>query len=136
MNNFHYTDPERYGVLYSPDKRFVKSKAESAANLMYYKETDIPYLWYKFLPRFGLACVAGESDCGKSAFLRQLALAVCTMRYNEAFLGCGMLNSSRRALYVSTEDNRLAIGAMLNKQCQELQIKQEQLNELYFLCET
>jgi Mrp family chromosome partitioning ATPase len=40
--------------------------------------TEVPCLLNPLLPRQGLAVLAGASDTGKSAILRQLALAVAT----------------------------------------------------------
>ena len=88
-------------------------------------------LWEPYLPQVGLGCVAGASDTGKSAFLRQLALCVACGR--SEFLGTSLRPSRRSVIYVSTEDDDLATAFLLNKQNYELKIPIEELQHLTFL---
>ncbi len=72
----------------------------------------IPCLMEPILQQTGLAALAGSSDTGKSAFLRQLALAVTTGQTD--FLGFTIKARYRSCIYVSTEDDELAMSFLLN----------------------
>ena len=71
-----YYDADRWGVF---SDNYEEKKKKSKVQLKYYAgeelvtaySENIPYLWGNILPKSGLVCLAGESDCGKSAFLRQ-----------------------------------------------------------------
>jgi RecA-family ATPase len=75
--------------------------------------TELPTLVDPILPKYGIAGVVGSSDTGKSSFLRQLALANA-MGQGE-FLGFKMNSTHCQSVYVSTEDDEIAISALLNK---------------------
>lgn len=68
--------------------------------------TEIPTLLEPLLPQSGLVCLAGSSDTGKSAFLRQLAMSVCAGL--KSFLGMKLNVRYHSAIYVSTEDDETA----------------------------
>jgi RecA-family ATPase len=96
--------------------------------------TEAPYemdwLIEKLIPRTGMAALAGGSDLGKSALLRQLAIAiVCSYNY---FLGFELKPKYRRAIAVCTEDDRTALSYLLRKQFEGLP---EKLQELSFIFE-
>lgn len=74
----------------------------------------IPFLVDAMLQSSGLACLAGSSDTGKSALLRQLCTAIATGQ--KEWLGFGLNARHRSALYVSTEDGEEATRTMLLKQ--------------------
>ncbi len=74
----------------------------------------IPFLVDAMLQSSGLACLAGSSDTGKSALLRQLCTAISTGQ--KEWLGFGLNARHRSALYVSTEDGEEATRTMLLKQ--------------------
>lgn len=66
------------------------------------------------LPKTGLVALVGSSDTGKSAFLRQLALAVALG--DTTFVGLPLSLTHRRAVYVSTEDDQRSLGYLTRKQ--------------------
>ena len=66
------------------------------------------------LPKTGLVALVGSSDTGKSAFLRQLALAVALG--DSTFVGLPLSLTHRRAVYVSTEDDQRSLGYLTRKQ--------------------
>lgn len=74
----------------------------------------IPFLVDAMLQSSGLACLAGSSDTGKSALLRQLCTAIATGQ--KEWLGFHLNARHRSALYVSTEDGEEATRTMLLKQ--------------------
>ena len=106
----------------------------SAMFLLQQRVKEMPKLWEPYLPQVGLGCVAGASDTGKSAFLRQLALCVACGR--SEFLGTSLRPSRQSAIYVSTEDDELATAYLLNKQNDELKIPIEELKLLTFFFDT
>lgn len=75
---------------------------------------EIPMLLAPLLPKIGLAGFFGTSDTGKSAFLRQLAMAVSSG--DKDFLGFKLNLTHKKALYVTTEDDYLATTALIRKQ--------------------
>lgn len=66
------------------------------------------------LPKTGLVALVGSSDTGKSAFLRQLALAVALG--DSTFVGLPLSLTHRRAVYVSTEDDQRSLAYLTRKQ--------------------
>jgi RecA-family ATPase len=62
----------------------------------------------------GLACLAGTSDTGKSALLRQLCTAISTGE--SEWLGFPLRAKHHSAIYVSTEDGEDATRIMMKKQ--------------------
>ncbi|MBO0937865.1 AAA family ATPase [Fibrella sp. HMF5335] len=88
----------------------------TATDLLRRKVESIPCLIEPIFQAVGLAAVAGSSDVGKSAFLRQLAFSVGTGEAD--FLGWPIRAKHRSAIYVSTEDDENATAfllCMLNK---------------------
>jgi hypothetical protein len=76
--------------------------------------TSVPFLWEGIIPQQGIGFLTGPSDSNKSTFLRQLGYAV--VRKDELFLG-RKLNATRgQSLIISTEDNSIALAAMVRKQ--------------------
>ncbi|MBF9236771.1 AAA family ATPase [Hymenobacter sp. BT683] len=66
------------------------------------------------LPKTGLVALVGSSDTGKSAFLRQLALAVALR--DKTFMGLPLSLTHGRAVYVSTEDDQRSLAFLTRKQ--------------------
>lgn len=102
-------------------KTEMKSRVElnrqgfvSATELLKLNVTEIPTLVSPFLPKVGLAALIGSSDTGKSSFLRQLAFEVAYG--NSTFLGFKINATYKSAIYVSTEDDELAVSVLLKKQ--------------------
>lgn len=106
----------------------------SGKELLLRKMEDIPCVINPLLQKVGLACIAGSSDCGKSSFLRNLCM--CIVSGKSGFIGFGINGERRKAIYVSTEDDEVAVGYLLNKQNKDLQIDAEELKELRFVFDT
>ena len=76
--------------------------------------TEMPMLLDGVFPRTGLVSLSGSSDTGKSAFLRQLAMAIC--KKAEDFLGFQLHADRGSVIYVSTEDDENALAYLLSVQ--------------------
>ena len=85
-----------------------------ADELLLNKAMEIPTLLHPIFPKQGLIALAGSSDTGKSALLRQFAIAVSC--HEEHFLGFPIRATHHQAIYVSTEDDELAVRFLLHKQ--------------------
>ena len=83
----------------------------TATDLLNREVESIPCLIDPIFQAVGLAAVAGSSDVGKSAFLRQLAFAVGTRQ--SSFLGWKINSKHHSAIYVSTEDDENATAFLL-----------------------
>lgn len=92
---------------------------------------EIPTLVEPLFPKVGLACLAGSSDTGKSAFLRQMTMAVSAGL--PSFLGMKLNAVHRSAYYVSTEDDETATAYLLNRQNASLNLVPSDLGNLRFL---
>lgn len=86
----------------------------TAKQLLDYEIKKVPMLLDPILPQVGVVALGGSSDTGKSAFLRQLACAIATA--DSEFLGFKLNSKHHNAIYVSTEDDKLAVSALLHKQ--------------------
>lgn len=95
---------------------------------------EIPTLVEPLLPKAGLACLAGSSDTGKSAFLRQMVMSVTTGL--PSFLGMKINVTHRCAYYISTEDDEIATAYLLSRQNTDLDIAPADLKGLRFLFES
>jgi len=76
--------------------------------------TEIPKLLDPLFQTTGLASVVGESDSGKSTFLRQFAISVAFKLDN--FLGFRLNGRTNKVIYVSTEDGPDSIRYGLKQQ--------------------
>ena len=92
---------------------------------------EIPMLLELLLPKSGLVCLAGSSDTGKSAFLRQLAMSVCAGL--KTFLGMRLNAEHHSAIYVSTEDDETANAYLMGRQNLDLRISPTALRGLRIL---
>ena len=106
----------------------------TAADLLRRKIESIPCLIEPIFQRVGLAAVAGSSDVGKSAFLRQLAFEVGTGQSH--FLGWPIRAKHRSAIYVSTEDDENATAYLLYSLNKQQQRNPADCNGLRFVFET
>jgi RecA-family ATPase len=86
----------------------------SAERLLEAEAERIPCLWEPMLQQVGIAAVVGSSDTGKSAFLRELAVAISAGK--REFLGFSLHTRHRRAIYISTEDDERAVSYLLRLQ--------------------
>jgi len=99
----------------------VAPATEPIEDKVFYTGTELlnlppepPMLLEPFIRAYGLWCLAGSSDVGKSMLLRQLAVAIVTGQ-NE-FLGFKLNPRHRRVLIVSTEDDRSSVAQLLELQ--------------------
>lgn len=92
---------------------------------------EIPSLLDPLLPKAGLACLAGSSDTGKSAFLRQFSM--CVAAGVDSFLGMKLCVTHKSAIYVSTEDDETANAYLMARQNQQLKLQPAELRGLRFL---
>ena len=71
------------------------------------------FLVNKIIPKASLTGLVGESDTGKSSFLRQLAISI--VYGDDDFLGFKINSGCRNVLYISTEDGGIATSDWLKK---------------------
>ncbi|GET20683.1 AAA family ATPase [Prolixibacter denitrificans] len=90
-----------------------EQKVFTALELFEMGITEFPMLLDPIFPKAGLTVLAGSSDTGKSTFLRQMAIAIA--RGDEKFLGWTIKAEHNRVIYVSTEDDKIAISHLLNQ---------------------
>ena len=95
---------------------------------------QMDYLLSPLLPRVGVAALVGSSDSGKSTLLRGLAMAVSSGA--RRYLGFELLPKHHSAIYVSTEDDAAAIGALMQRQLEELCTPKEAYATLDFIFDT
>jgi len=94
-----------------------EQKVFTALELFQMNITEFPMLLDPIFPKMGLTVLAGSSDAGKSTFLRQMAIAIA--RGDKEFLGWKINAEHNRVIYVSTEDDRLAISYLLRQTIDE-----------------
>lgn len=94
---------------------------------------EIPKLVEPIFHRVGLAALIGSSDTGKSSLLRELCVSVVTGR---KFLNWEVKPLHKRAYYVSTEDDKMAISYLLKKQNKDYKLKPKELENLVYIFET
>jgi RecA-family ATPase len=95
--------------------------------------SELPYLLEGIIPQVGVVALAGSSDTGKSSFLRQLAAAI--VKGDEDFLGFKLNLRFKNAIFVSTEDDYMAMAYLLNKQKQK-DVKPEAYKGLRYIFDT
>lgn len=86
------------------------------------------------IPEIGIGALAGPSDSGKTALLRQLAISIVTGA--DRFLSWDLKTRHRSAVYVSTEDDQTAVAYLLNRMNGDLQLKPEELHNLRYIFDT
>lgn len=105
----------------------------SGSTLLQNGITEMPTIITPILPKVGVCALAGESDGGKSTFLRDLAINVATC--SNQFLGWQINATHNSVIYVSSEDDEYAISYLLNKQVGSSQ-PAENYENLRFIFET
>lgn len=103
----------------------------NATQLMSESHAGIACLVEPFFQKVGMACLAGSSDTGKSAILRQLAEDICAGA--DEHLGFPIHATHRSVIYVSTEDGRDATRHLLHTQTQKY--RDRDLSSLRFIFE-
>ena len=94
---------------------------------------EIPKLIDPIFHRVGLAALIGSSDTGKSSLLRELCVCVVT---GKEFIGWKVEPIHKRAYYVSTEDDKMAISYLLKKQNEDYGLEPKDLENLVYIFET
>ncbi|MDI9604844.1 MAG: AAA family ATPase [Bacteroidota bacterium] len=102
----------------------------SATDLINREVDEIECLVEPILPRSGVVATGGASDTGKSALLRQLGVCVCT---GKDFIGFPVNSIHKSAIYVSTEDDEMAISFLMRKQNRDFQLHPDELLDLKFI---
>ncbi|MCC5612606.1 AAA family ATPase, partial [Nostoc sp. CHAB 5834] len=113
-NSKHLVEKENNTEFSTQRKEFGENDLITGEQLLAYKLTEIPWLVEPIFPRVGIAALAGSSDTGKSALLRQLAIAISGK--DSTFLGYPLKCQHGNAIYVSTEDDKEPTAVLLKKQ--------------------
>jgi archaellum biogenesis ATPase FlaH/5S rRNA maturation endonuclease (ribonuclease M5) len=96
------------------ENRKERKAVVTGEDLLNQKIEEIPTLLNPLFPLTGLIALGGSSDTGKSAFLRQFAIAICNKETD--FLGFKINARYHSVIYVSTEDDEFATGYLLRLQ--------------------
>ena len=95
---------------------------------------DVEFLVDKLFPKGTLCALVGESDTGKSSFLRQLALSIACD--DSEFIGFKLNDHCKNVVYVSTEDGEMATSVWLNKYYGNDYVDNAQLSKLKYVYNT
>jgi KaiC/GvpD/RAD55 family RecA-like ATPase len=95
---------------------------------------ELPTLVDPILPKVGLVALGGSSDVGKSTFLRNLAIYICSGK--DKFLQFSIKASYKKVIYVSTEDDRDALSYLLKVQIMALGLPFSSVRNLTFVVDT
>ncbi len=106
----------------------------SATLLLSRNVEAIPTLLDPLFPKVGVVAIAGSSDTGKSSFLRQFAVSV--VLGDSHFLQFKLSPVHRRVVYVSTEDDDIAVSFLLHKGNKHRQLIPDEYKGLFYLFET
>ena len=104
-----------------------------ASDLLAMPDTKMPTLYDPIFPQVGICVVGGESDAGKSQFLRNLAICVATGREFLGFQFCGKYKS---AIYAASEDDSTATAYLMKKHNLLYKDNVEDWKSLLFIFET
>lgn len=110
-----------------------KQRTTTAKELLSRKVQVLPTLIPPIFPRVGIGCLAGSSDTGKSAFLRQLSLQI--VNHESDFLGWKITPEHFRTLYISSEDDAEAMSFLLNLQDKAKKFNPDYVDNLHFIFE-
>lgn len=110
-----------------------KSKTTTAKELLARKIQVLPTLIPPIFPKVGIGCLAGSSDTGKSAFLRQLSLQI--VNHENDFLGWKITPEHFKTLYISSEDDEEAMAFLLNLQDKAKRFNPDYIDNLHFIFE-
>jgi RecA-family ATPase len=92
------------------------------------------FLIDKIIPIASLTGLVGESDTGKSSFLRQLAISI--VYGDDDFLGFKINSGCKNVLYISTEDGSIATSDWLKKHLGQDLPNNDLLSRLRFIYST
>lgn len=133
------TDAERLSnEVVTPDtiytSEFAPKNGITAEELLKMKVSNIPFIVDGLMQKVGLAALAGSSDTGKSAFLRNLCMSICAGK--SRFLDFNLNSEHKSAIYVSTEDDELSTSYLLNRQNEDMRVSPSDLAGLRFVFDT
>lgn len=131
---FRFDKITKQQPLNSVDQETNSSDIVTGEELLGLNIDKFPTLLDPIFPKVGLIALAGGSDTGKSSFLRQFAIHVSSQMEN--FLGFDLETKHNSAIVFSTEDDRMAISFLLNKQNSRLQFPNEAYANLRYVFES
>ena len=101
---------DRCAKSFEPDEnRIITAQA-----LLESQEEELPSLLDPLIPKLGIGAIVGGSDTGKSALLRQLALAICAGDHE--FLGLKLTPTHKSVVFACTEDDQSTVKKLMRKQ--------------------
>ena len=115
--NSKKVDVSKFGFDPYENKRAKEDIYNSQFNALQLFERNIvsiPKLIEPFYQKVGLAALVGESDCGKSTFLTQMALSIALGK--KEFLNFKINSNTNKVIYVSTEDDPNSLTVKIKKQ--------------------
>lgn len=121
--------PDRFANV----EPFEEEEIANAMDLINDDILDIPKLVDPILQKVGLAGFTGSSDVGKSTMGRHLAVSIITGR---KFLDWDVHPVHRKVIFVSTEDDKTSISALLKKQNKDYNLTPEEFKNLTFIFST
>ncbi|MBO6607409.1 AAA family ATPase [Psychroserpens sp.] len=133
MFSFSLPEPDRSnrGVERNIDINSMEG-VYSIKELFDRQTNEIPCLIEPILPSVGICALAGSSDTGKSSLLRQMAISITLGKKN--FLGFNINSIHQSVIYISTEDDDIAISYLINKAQNDESYNVDELNdELIFI---
>lgn len=95
---------------------------------------SMPFLIKDLFQKSGLVAFVGESDVGKSTFIKQLCISIVTGL--DEFIGKTISAASRCVLYVSSEDDEKSISYLFNTSYEAEQLNNEGFVNFDFLFDT
>ncbi|HEY9220363.1 MAG TPA: AAA family ATPase [Lutibacter sp.] len=101
----------------TPDDN-VEKVVYNAVELMALGDLQPKYLMFPIFPQKGTAFLAGKPDTGKSQLARQLCIQVALGE--KTFLGFELYPIHKRAIYLTTEDDKEATKYLASKQFEGL----------------
>lgn len=110
------------------------TEVHTLAELMEMPDDDRSFLVYPIIPRSKISMLAGKSDVGKSMFYIQLCTAIILGK--RKFLDMAIETKYKRALIITTEDDRYDIRYRLTKQLDGLKLNKAQSINLMIVDDT
>ena len=104
-----------------------------AGDMLAMTDTQMPTLYDPIIPQVGICVIGGESDAGKSQFLRNLAICVATGR---EFLGYPFCGEYKSAIYAASEDDCMATAYLMKRHNLYYGDEREDWKRLHFIFET
>ena len=108
----------------------AKTNVRTAKHLLDTPAEKLPTLWGEVLPKIGVAALAGASDTGKSAMLRELAMCVASGR---PYLDWPTYANRKSVLYFASEDGEQGTKYVFQKQNKTHSFQSDDLPGLRFM---